>query len=135
MECIKVEIDLELPEGVVLREYERITDGHAFHVEWTLAEQVHCQRCGRQQPARFTFRNKFDVIRDLDIWGKPSFFVYQPPQHQCVFCGRRQQGEVPFKRRNVKYTYRFEEQVVRSLIGSTEEEVAERWGIAAETVA
>jgi transposase len=130
-----VEMDIEFPDGVTLREYERIAEGHAFHVEWTLPEQVCCERCERESAARFTCRNKFDVVRDLDIWGQPSFFVYQPPQHQCRYCGRRQQAAAPFKRRDVKYTYRFEEYVVRSLIGSTEEEVAERLGIAAETVA
>ena len=35
----------------------------------------------------------------------------------------------------MSYTYRFEEAVLRSLIGSTEEDVARRWGISAETVA
>jgi len=135
MSRVTVEVELELPASVSLREYERIEDGHAFHVEWPLPEQVWCDRCGREQPAGFVLRNKFDVVRDLDLWGQPSFFVYPPPQHQCVQCGRRQQAAVPFKRRDVKYTYRFEEHVVRSLIGSTEEEVAERLGIAAETVA
>ena len=33
----------------------------------------------------------------------------------------------PFKRKDVSYTYRFEQFVLRSLIGSTAEEVARRW--------
>jgi transposase len=41
----------------------------------------------------------------------------------------------PFKRKDASYTYRFEQHVVRLLIGSTEEEVARRLGISAETVA
>jgi transposase len=41
----------------------------------------------------------------------------------------------PFKRKHVTYTYRFEEQVIRWLIGSSEEEVARRLGISAEMVA
>ncbi len=40
----------------------------------------------------------------------------------------------PFKRKDVAYTYRFEQFVLRSLIGSTAEEVARRLGISAETV-
>ena len=40
----------------------------------------------------------------------------------------------PFKRKDVSYTYRFEQFVLRSLIGSTAEEVARRLGISAETV-
>ncbi len=41
----------------------------------------------------------------------------------------------PFKRKGTSYTPRFERQVLRLLIGSTEEEVARRLGIAAEVVA
>jgi hypothetical protein len=40
----------------------------------------------------------------------------------------------PFKRKDTSYTYRFEQLVLRSLIGSNEEEVARWLGIAAETV-
>jgi Transposase len=41
----------------------------------------------------------------------------------------------PFKRKDVSYTYRFEEHVLRTLIGSNETETARRLGISAETVA
>jgi transposase len=41
----------------------------------------------------------------------------------------------PFRRKEVSYTYRFEQQVLRLLIGSNEEEVARRLGISAEMVA
>lgn len=135
MNRVSVEIDIDLPAGVTLREYQRHEDAHAFHIAWALPERIRCQRCGREQPAQFTFKNKFAVVRDLDLWGQPSFFTYQPPQHQCLHCARRQQPAFPFKRQDVKYTYRFEEYVMRSLIGSTAEEVAERLGISAETVA
>jgi transposase len=40
----------------------------------------------------------------------------------------------PFKRRDVKYTYRFEEHVLVSLITSTGEDVAKQLGISVETV-
>ena len=46
----------------------------------------------------------------------------------------RQEHFAPFKRKKVMYTYRFEEYVLRMLIGSNEEEVAVRLGISAETV-
>ena len=130
-----VEIELDLPEGVEFREYHRHEDGHAFYVDWTWPKQCRCETCGREEPARLTVRNHFQVARDLDVWGQPSFFAYQPVSHQCSACGHRQFVPVPFKRKDVKYTYRFEEEVLRRLIGSTEEEVAGRLGIAAETVA
>jgi transposase len=69
----------------------------------------------------------------LDVWGQPSFFVYQAVMHRCP-CGHRQALIPPFKRRDVKYTYRFEEFVLASLIGSTAQDVEQRLGIAAETV-
>jgi transposase len=78
-------------------------------------------------------RDKFLVIRDLELWGQASFFVYQEVQHRCP-CGHRQSLIPPFKRRDVKYTCRFEDYVLTHLIGSTAAEVAQRLGISAETV-
>ena len=130
-----VEIELDLPEGVEMRGYERIEDGHAFEVAWPLPDEVTCEQCGHQQAASIQCKDTFYVIRDLELWAQPSFFVYQPPVHHCSRCGRRQELTPPFKRKHVTYTYRFEEQVIRLLIGSTEEEVARRLGISAEMVA
>ncbi len=135
MPRLTVEIELDLPEGVQFREYHRVQDGHAFHVDWTWPDRCQCEACRREETARLTVRNHFQLARDLDVWGQPSFFAYQPVSHQCSGCGHRQFVPVPFKRKDVKYTYRFEQDVLRRLIGSTEEEVAGRLGIAAETVA
>lgn len=135
MPRLNVEMELDLPEGVEFREYHRYEEGHAFHVDWAWPERCRCETCGREGPAQLTVRNTFHTARDLDIWGQPCFFVYQPVVHRCDGCGHRQYVPVPFKRKDVKYTYRFEEEVLRLLIGSTEEEVAERLGISAETVA
>ena len=129
-----VEIDLDVPEGVTLSGYERIDDGHAFEVEWPLPETFTCQRCRRSEPTHVTYGNRIHVIRDLDVWGQPSFFVYQPPFHPCGFCGRRQWLLPPFKRKDITYTYRFEQWVLQLLIGSNEEEVARRLGVSAEMV-
>jgi transposase len=131
-----VEMEMDLPDGVVVRGYERIEDGHAFEVAWPLPEEVKCEGCDHWERASVRWKeHTFYVIRDLDVWGQPTFFVYQPPFHHCSRCGRRQELAPPFKRKHVTYTDRFEEQVIRLLIGSTEEEVARRLGISAETVA
>ena len=130
-----VEIELDTPEGVEIRGYERVHEGHAFEVSWALPESCNCEKCGRDQPTRVQYASKVQVIRDLDLWGQPSFFVYLPPYHRCEWCTHRQWLLPPFKRKHVTYTYRFEEQVVRMLIGSTEEELAQRLGISAEMVA
>jgi transposase len=127
-------IEMDLPDGVSLREYERIDNGHCFHVAWELPAACRCETCQREAPLALVEKNKFLAIRDLDLWGQPSFFVYQEVFHRCPGCGHRQALIPPLKRRDVKYTFRFEEHVLRSLIGSTAEEVAQRLGIAAETV-
>ena len=89
----------------------------------------------RDEPARVEDKGTVQVVRDLDVWGQPSFWVYQASFHRCSFCHHRQHLIPPFKRRDVSYTYRFEQHVLRLLIGSTETEVAGRLGISAETVA
>jgi transposase len=129
-----VTIDLDLPPGITITSYERHADSHAFEVAWPLPERCRCDACGREDQARLEFRDRVQVVRDLDVWGQLSFWVYQPPFYRCPWCHHRQAVLPPFKRRDTTYTYRFEEHVLRLLIGSTEEEVARRLGIAAETV-
>jgi transposase len=134
MPAIPIEITVDVPDGVSIGEYERIEAGHAFHVSWPLPERYRCETCQQERPLHVLDKAKFLVIRDLDIWGQPSFFVYQDRLHRCSHCGHRQALIPPFKRRDVKYTYRFEALVLTSLINSTAEDVARQLGIAAETV-
>jgi transposase len=129
-----ITIDLDLPPGVTVTAYERHADGHGFEVSWPLPQRCRCDRCGREAAAHLEFREQAQVVRDLDLWGQPSFWAYQPPFHRCPCCGHRQFVVPPFKRKDTSYTYRFEQHVLRLLIGSTEAEVARRLGIAAETV-
>jgi transposase len=125
---------MDVPAGIAVGEYERIDNGHSFHVSWELPDLCRCETCKKERPLSLVHKDKFLAIRDLDLWGQPSFFVYQEVFHRCPACGHRQAMIPPFKRRDVKYTYRFEEHVLTSLIGSTAEDVAKRLGIAAETV-
>ncbi len=133
MATATVEIQVDVPAGITIGEYERIDQGHAFHVSWDLPAICRCETCKRETPLQRVDKDKFLAIRDLELWGQASFFVYQEVQHRCS-CGHRQSLIPPFKRRDVKYTYRFEEYVLTSLIGSTAEDVAQRLGISAETV-
>ena len=133
MAATPVEIIVDMPAGITIGEYERIDNGHSFHVAWDFPDVCICETCKRQTPLHRVEKAKFLVIRDLDIWGQPSFFVYQDVQHRCP-CGHRQALLPPFKRKDVKYTYRFEEHVLASLIKSTAEDVAKQLGISAETV-
>ena len=135
MATVSITIELDLPEGVDVLEYERHGDGHAFHVAWPLPDRCRCDRCGHEEELRLEHKATFYTVRDLDLWEQPSFWVYQPPIHHCPHCGRRQHLLPPFKRPDVTYTYRFERFVLTTLIGSNEEEVAQRLGVSAEMVA
>jgi transposase len=130
-----ISLEMDLPDGVTVTNYERVGDGHGFEVAWPLPERCCCQRCRYEEEAHLEFKDKLQVIRDLEVWGQPSFWIDRPVFHRCGRCHHRQAILPPFRRKDVSYTYRFEEQVLRLLIGSNEEEVARRLGISAETVA
>ena len=85
-----VEIQIDVPDGITIGEYERIGPGHAFHVSWDLPERCRCETCRRELPLQRVDKDKFLVIRDLELWGQPSFFVYQEVYHRCRGCGHRQ---------------------------------------------
>jgi transposase len=129
-----VTIDVDLPSGVEITGYERHQDGHGFEVRWPLPEHCCCERCGHEDIAQIEFKTTPQAIRDLDLWGQPCVWVYQAPFHRCARCDYRQHIVPPFKRKDVAYTDRFEQFVLRALIGSTAEDVARRLGISAETV-
>jgi len=135
MAQIEVKVKLDLPVGVELLGYERCGDGHGFEVKFPPPDFCRCELCGHEEAATYEYKNTVYVVRDLDLWGQPSFLIFQPCFHRCSRCGHRQEHFAPFKRKKVVYTYRFEEHVLRMLIGSNEEEVAQRLGISAETVA
>ena len=129
-----ITIDVDLPEGVTITAYQRHGDGHGFEVAWPWPDRCRCDRCRREEGAHVEVKETVQVVRDLDLWGQPSFWVYQTAFHRCPHCHHRQHLIPPFKRRDTSYTYRFEQHVLRALIGSNEEEVARRLGISAETV-
>jgi len=129
-----VTIDIDLPAGVTVTGYQRHGDGHGFEVAWPFPTRARCDHCGHEDAASLEFTNRVQVVRDLDICGQPSFWIYQPAYHRCPWCNHRQWLIPPFKRKDTSYTYRFEQQVLRLLIGSNEEEVARRLGISAEMV-
>jgi transposase len=129
-----ITLDVDLPPDVTITGYQRHGDGHGFAVSWPLPDRCRCDRCGREDQAYIHFREKVQVVRDLDVWGQPSFRVYQPPFRRCPWCHHRQFLIPPFKRKDASYTYRFERHVLRLLIGSNEAEVARRLGISAEMV-
>jgi transposase len=105
-----------------------------LEVSWPLPERCRCDRCGREDKAYLEFRDRVHVVRDLDLCGQPSSWAYQPAFHRCPWCTHRQYVIPPFQRKDTSSTYRFEQLVLRLLIGSNEEEVARRLGLSAETV-
>jgi transposase len=127
-------IEVDLPPEVTITAYRRSGKSHGLEVSWPLPTQCRCDRCHHEQKAHWEFKDTVQVVRDLDILGEPSFWIYRPAYQRCDYCNHRQHAIPPFKRKDTSYTYRFEQQVLRLLIGSNEEEVARRLGISAEMV-
>ena len=133
----KLTIDIDLPEGTSITAYHRLGAGHGIEVTWPLPDSHCCQKCKTVEPIKMEMNldvGKTRVVRDLDIHGLPSFFCYQVFFHRCGRCHHRQDLLPPFKRKDTNYTYRFEEYVLKMLIGSNEAEVGRRLGISPETV-
>jgi len=130
----QITIEVDLPTNLTVTAYRRHGVGHGFEVTWPLPAECRCDLCHREEQTVLEFKNGVQVVRDLDILGQPSFWIYQPAYHRCPWCHHRQYLIPPFKRKDVSYTYRFEQHVLRLLIGSTEEEVARRLGVSAEMV-
>ena len=129
-----ITIDIDLPDGVSVTGYQRHGPGHGFEVSWPWPDRVRCPRCRHDDRAHLEQNGRIRVVRHLDVWNQPSFWIYEAAFHRCPRCHHRHDLIPPFKRKDASYTFAFEEHVVRLLIGSTEEEVARRLGISAETV-
>ncbi len=84
-------------EGVRIRGYERHQGAHVFEVEFDLPSDCRCLKCGHEAEANIRYKNQTLVIRDLDLLGQPSFWVYQPPMHQCPRCRQRPRCTDPFQ--------------------------------------
>jgi len=134
MNSVPVEVEVDVPDGVTIRGYERHRGAHVFEVDFDLPQRCTCCKCGHEAAACVRYKNDVLVVRDLDLFGQPSFWTYRPPMHQCPKCRQRTQINTPFKRLYVTYTYRFEQYVLEQLVGCSVEDLARRLGISAETV-
>jgi transposase len=134
MNSVQVEVEVDVPEGVTIRGYERHQGAHVFEVDFELPQRCICPKCGQASAAQIRYKHEVLAIRDLDLFGQPCFWTYQAALHQCPHCRQRTQLATPFKRPHVMYTYRFEQYVLDQLVGSSVEDVARRLSISAETV-
>ena len=73
MAAITIEVDL--PPGVTITASERCGDGHGLELSWPLPQRWRCDRCGREDEAYLEFRDRVQVVRDLDLGGQPSFWI------------------------------------------------------------
>ena len=63
MATANVEIQMDVPAGVTVGEYERIDDGHSFHVSWELPDACRCETCKEERPLNVAHKDKFLAIR------------------------------------------------------------------------
>ncbi len=68
-----VTIEVDLPPGVEITGYDRHQEGHGFEVRWPLPERCRCQSCGQEDHAPIGSQTTPQAVRDLDVWGQPSF--------------------------------------------------------------
>src|SRR5690242_18607930 len=108
MSAVNVEVELDLPDGVRICGYERHQGAHVFEIDFDVPQRCTCPKCGGESEINLRYKNDVLAIRDLDLYGQPSFWVYQPALHQCPRCRQRTQIPVSFKRHHVTYTRRFE---------------------------
>jgi len=134
MNSVPIEVEIDVPEGVTIRGYERHQGAHAFEVDFDLPARCRCPKCQHESEANIRYKHEMLVVRDLDLLGQPSFWVYRPPLHQCPRCRQRTQIPVPFKRPHVTYTYRFEQWVMEQVVESSVEEAARRLSVSAEMI-
>ena len=134
MHSVNVEIEVDLPDGVTVRGYERHRAAHVFEIDFDLPQRFTCAKCQRESNTNVRLKDEVLPVRDLDLFGQPSFWVFQPALHQCPHCRQRTQIPAPFKRPRTTYTCRFEEHVLELLVGLSVEEVARRLGCSAEMV-
>jgi hypothetical protein len=113
---------------------ERHQDGHGFEVRWPRPECCRWAWGGVEERAHIAFQTSPQAVRDLDGWGQPSCWIDQAPCHRGAWCTHRQPILPPCPRNETASPFRFEQFVLRLLIGRTAEDVARRLGISAETV-
>ncbi len=109
MHSVNVEIEVDLPDGVTVHGYERRRRAHLFEIDFELPERCVCPKCRREADMNVRLKNEVLTVRDLDLFGQPTFWVYQPPMHQRPHSRQRTRLPTPFKRPRAIYTYRFEE--------------------------
>jgi hypothetical protein len=95
-----VTIDVDFPPGVTITAYERHGDGHGFEVSWPWPTRCRCDSCRKEDDAHLEVKDSVQVVRDLDIWGQPSFWIYPTAFHRCPWCHHRQHLIPPFKRKD-----------------------------------
>ena len=104
----RITIDVDLPPEVEITGYQRYQDGHGLEVRWPLPARCRCEKCGHDDVAHIEFKTIPQAIRDLNLWEQPCFWIYQLPSI-AVRGNYRQHIIPPFKRKDVSYTYRFEQ--------------------------
>lgn len=96
------------------------------------AKKGRCSRCGNWSKSIHQYHER--KVRDLDIWGKKCYLIFDIRRFDCNCCGK------PFTERlysidfENEYTKRFEDWVVKLSRNSALEQVAELVGLTYERV-
>lgn len=64
MNRVGVSIEVDLPEGVRLRGYERFEDGRTLEVDWQLPEHCRCSKCEREAAASICSNHRASLLNE-----------------------------------------------------------------------
>lgn len=95
-----VTIEMDLPDGVEITSYHRLGAAHGFEVTWPWPDRCRCERCHHEADDGLELIDKVRVVRDLDLFGQPSFWCCQALAFRCRRCHHRQHILPPFKRKD-----------------------------------
>ncbi len=67
MNSVAIEIEMDFPDGVAVRGYERHQGAHVFEVAFELPERCVCPKCRHEAAAQLREKDEVLAIRDLDL--------------------------------------------------------------------
>ena len=69
MHSVNVEIQVDRPDGVTVRGYERHQEAHVFEIDFELPQRCTCGKCQRESDANVRLKDEMLPVRDLDLFG------------------------------------------------------------------
>lgn len=129
-----VSIPLNL-EGVKVN-HVVITDTGEIHIHVTsTVEGTHCHLCGQEIDKKYDYSREIK-LRHLPILGHPTYIFFTPCRYECPDChgNPKTTQSLPWYEQHASVTKAYEEHIVRALVNSTVQDVAEKESVGYDVV-